>query len=82
VVGERPPALVPATDQEDELEVEVEVEDLGALVFGLLSGQVDKLAAGAPTPDMGVLERISIGGGCCGWPSLRWSCGEQAGVRR
>jgi hypothetical protein len=31
-----------------------------ALVFGLLSGQVDKLEAGAPTPYMGLLERISI----------------------
>jgi hypothetical protein len=30
-------------------------------VFGLLSGQVDKLAAGAPTPWMGLLERIGIG---------------------
>jgi hypothetical protein len=33
-----------------------------ALVFGLLSGQVDKLEAGAPTPYMGLLERIGIGG--------------------
>jgi hypothetical protein len=32
-----------------------------AFVFGLLSGQVDKLAAGAPTPYMGLLERIGIG---------------------
>jgi Protein of unknown function (DUF998) len=32
-----------------------------ALVFGLLSAQVDKLEAGAPTPYMGLLERISIG---------------------
>jgi Protein of unknown function (DUF998) len=32
-----------------------------ALVFGLLSGQVDKLEAGAPTPYMGLLERIGIG---------------------
>jgi hypothetical protein len=32
-----------------------------ALVFGLLSAQVDKLEAGAPTPYMGLLERIGIG---------------------
>lgn len=32
-----------------------------ALVFGLLSAQVDKLEAGAPTPWMGLLERIGIG---------------------
>ena len=32
-----------------------------AFVFGLLSAQVDKLAAGAPTPYMGLLERIGIG---------------------
>jgi hypothetical protein len=32
-----------------------------ALVFGLLSAQVDKLAAGEPTPWMGLLERIGIG---------------------
>jgi hypothetical protein len=32
-----------------------------AFVFGLLSAQVDELAAGAPTPYMGLLERIGIG---------------------
>jgi hypothetical protein len=32
-----------------------------ALVFGLLSAQVGKLEAGAPTPYMGLLERIGIG---------------------
>jgi hypothetical protein len=32
-----------------------------AFVFGLLSAQVDKLEAGAPTPYMGLLERIGIG---------------------
>lgn len=32
-----------------------------ALVFGLLSAQVDKLEAGEPTPYMGLLERIGIG---------------------
>jgi hypothetical protein len=32
-----------------------------AFVFGLLSAQVDKLETGAPTPDMGLLERIGIG---------------------
>jgi hypothetical protein len=32
-----------------------------ALVFGLLSAQVDKIEAGDPTPWMGLLERIGIG---------------------
>lgn len=32
-----------------------------ALLFGLLSAQVDKIAAGEPTPDMGLFERIGIG---------------------
>jgi ABC-type thiamin/hydroxymethylpyrimidine transport system permease subunit len=32
-----------------------------ALVFGLLSAQVDRIEAGAPTPYMGLLERIGIG---------------------
>jgi hypothetical protein len=32
-----------------------------ALVFGLLSAQVDKVEAGDPTPYMGLLERIGIG---------------------
>jgi hypothetical protein len=32
-----------------------------ALVFGLLSAQVDKIEAGDPTPYMGLLERIGIG---------------------
>ena len=32
-----------------------------AFVFGLLSAQVDKLEAGAPTPYMGLLERVGIG---------------------
>ena len=32
-----------------------------ALVFGLLSAQVDKIEAGDPTPYMGLLERISMG---------------------
>lgn len=32
-----------------------------ALVFGLLSAQVDKIQAGEPTPYMGLLERIGIG---------------------
>jgi hypothetical protein len=32
-----------------------------ALVFGMLSGQVDRLEAGDPTPYMGLLERIGIG---------------------
>lgn len=32
-----------------------------ALVFGMLSAQVDKIAAGEPTPCMGLLERVGIG---------------------
>jgi hypothetical protein len=32
-----------------------------ALVFGLLSAQVDRIEAGDPTPYMGLLERIGIG---------------------
>lgn len=32
-----------------------------ALLFGLLSAQVDKIEAGEPTPCMGLLERIGIG---------------------
>ena len=32
-----------------------------ALLFGLLSAQVDRIAAGEPTPYMGLLERIGIG---------------------
>jgi hypothetical protein len=32
-----------------------------ALLFGLLSAQVDKIEAGEPTPYMGLLERIGIG---------------------
>jgi Protein of unknown function (DUF998) len=32
-----------------------------ALLFGLLSAQVDKIQAGDPTPYMGLLERIGIG---------------------
>ena len=32
-----------------------------ALVFGILSAQVDKIEAGDPTPYMGLLERIGIG---------------------
>jgi hypothetical protein len=32
-----------------------------ALVFGMLSGQVDRVEAGEPTPYMGLLERIGIG---------------------
>jgi len=32
-----------------------------ALVFGLLSAQVDKIEAGDPTPYMGLFERIGIG---------------------
>ena len=32
-----------------------------ALVFGLLSAQVDKIEAGDTTPKMGLLERIGIG---------------------
>lgn len=32
-----------------------------ALLFGLLSTQVDKIQAGEPTPYMGLLERIGIG---------------------
>ena len=32
-----------------------------ALVFGRLSAQVDKIQAGAPTPYLGLLERIGIG---------------------
>jgi hypothetical protein len=32
-----------------------------ALLFGLLSAQVDKIEAGEPTPWMGMLERIGIG---------------------
>jgi hypothetical protein len=32
-----------------------------ALVFGMLSAQVDKIEAGAPTPYMGLLERVGIG---------------------
>ena len=31
-----------------------------SLVFGVLSGQVDKIEAGDPTPYMGLLERISM----------------------
>ncbi len=32
-----------------------------ALLFGLLSAQVDRIEAGEPTPYMGLLERIGIG---------------------
>jgi hypothetical protein len=32
-----------------------------ALLFGILSAQVDKIEAGEPTPYMGLLERIGIG---------------------
>jgi hypothetical protein len=32
-----------------------------ALVFGMLSAQVDKIEAGDPTPYMGLLERVGIG---------------------
>lgn len=32
-----------------------------ALVFGILSGQTDKIEAGDPTPYMGLLERIGMG---------------------
>jgi hypothetical protein len=32
-----------------------------ALVFGMLSAQVDRIEAGDPTPYMGLLERVGIG---------------------
>lgn len=34
---------------------------VAALVFGRLSAQVDRIEAGAPTPHMGLLERVGIG---------------------
>jgi hypothetical protein len=48
-----------------------------AFVFGLLSAQVDKLEAGAPTPYMGLLERIGIGAWLLWMAVVPWSCGEQ-----